>query len=404
MTRARVKLEIVAPDRRRHADEMIDLISKVFSSRGYYEFRDYCRKGYIVGSHYDWDASRIGLVDGRIVTHYGVWDYRMRVGSARLRVGGVGVVATDSMYRGYGLMARTIDATHDAMREQGYDLAMLFGIRDFYHRYGYCNAWADREFFVDRDRLPQERPRRLPQRFMDLSRRDAGEMHNRESATLTGSAVRPTYGPGRRWDGQWVGWRWTDMRGRLAGYVFVTTRYGVLECCEMAGDVDEGLRVLNLLARRGGWREVKFFSIHHESTLGKWLRRNNSRETVRHWKSGGPMVRIINVPGCLKNLSGEMSRRLRDSHLARWTGKLLIADRRESATLDIRRGVVRATAPAASKHALRGDNEIAQLLIGSEDPDEVVDAGRLRLTGDARMLAHVLFPNRHPNLAAWDRY
>ena len=54
----RTALEIVPPpaDRR---EEMIDLIAKVFSRRGYYAFRDDCRKGYIHNSHYDWATKLI---------------------------------------------------------------------------------------------------------------------------------------------------------------------------------------------------------------------------------------------------------------------------------------------------------------------------------------------------------
>lgn len=408
MTRRRVgdhsDLQLVAPDRLRDADPMIDLIATAFSARGFDEFRHYCQNGYILGSRYDWDASRIGLMDGRIVTHCGVWDYRMRAGGARLRVGGIGAVATDPEYRNRGLMGRTMDATHNAMRARGYDLAMLFGIRDFYHRYGYANAWAEREFFVDREHLPQSRPRGTRRRFTDLSREDVMRMFNRENAGLTGSAVRPTYGSGRRWDGQWLGYRWTDSRGRLAGYVFVTTKWGVLECCEMGGDVEEGLRVLNVLARRDNWSEVKFFGIHDESALGRWLRRSNSREIIHHWRSGGPMVRTVRLASCLRKLAGEMSRRLCDSPLAGWTGSLVIADARESVALDIRGGVVGVVPGVPSEHALSGGNEVAQLLIGSDDPDEIIDAGRMAVTGDARALVRVLFPNCQPMLAAWDRY
>ena len=99
-----------------------------------------------------------------------------------------------------------------------------------------------------------------------------------------------------------------------------------------------------------------------------------------------------------------LSARLRASWLAGWSGKLLIADSRESATLDILRSRVSVLPASPTPHAIRGGDEIAQLLIGTDEPEEVIDAGRTRLSGDARKLAPVLFPNQHPNLAAWDRY
>jgi predicted acetyltransferase len=133
------RLELFAPDPRLHGEELIDLIAKSFGS--YFRMRDNCRKGYVLDSHYDWQASRIGLIDGRIVTHYGVWGYDMRIGAACVRVGGIGGVATHAGFRKRGLMAKTVAATIEAMSQVGYDMTVLFGIPDLYHRFGYVRAW-----------------------------------------------------------------------------------------------------------------------------------------------------------------------------------------------------------------------------------------------------------------------
>ena len=134
------RLEVIAPDRKRHAEELYDLLWKAFPYEEYYGFLDRCRWGYIGGSHYDWNSSRIGILNGRIVTHWGVWDFRMRIGVARVRVGGIGVVATDARHRKRGLMNRTADNALGAMRSAGYDMSLLFGIDEFYHRFGYVRA------------------------------------------------------------------------------------------------------------------------------------------------------------------------------------------------------------------------------------------------------------------------
>ena len=44
------------------------------------------------------------------------------------------------------------------------------------------------------------------------------------------------------------------------------------------------------------------------------------------------------------------------------------------------------------------------MILGSDEPDEVIDAGGIRTTGDARMLARVLFPSQHPSLCMPDEY
>ena len=127
------------------------------------------------------------------------------------------------------------------------------------------------------------------------------------------------------------------------------------------------------------------------------------------------MVRIINLAQTLEKMAGELERRLRASHLANWQGRLTIAEPREQATLAIDRSkvkVIKVQGPRGrpgpragrTRHAIRGGDEIARLLSGSDEPQEVIEGGKMRLSGDARRLAAVLFPNEHPMLSAWDRF
>jgi len=67
-------------------------------------------RGRITESHYDWGTSRIGVVDGTSVTHFGVYDIAMRVGVTWLRTAGVQLVTTLADHRGRGLMTETVQA------------------------------------------------------------------------------------------------------------------------------------------------------------------------------------------------------------------------------------------------------------------------------------------------------
>jgi len=55
-------------------------------------------------------------------------------------------------------------------------------------------------------------------------------------------------------------------------------------------------------------------------------------------------------------------------------------------------------------HAIEGGDEMAQLLLGSEEPAEIIAAAGMHTSGDATKLAAVLFPNQYPNLCLGDRY
>ena len=88
----------------------------------------------------------------------------------------------------------------------------------------------------------------------------------------------------------------------------------------------------------------------------------------------------------------------------------MIRDPREQVVLDISEAGIRVRKDNPGEKAqpirdgIRGGDEIARLLIGSDDPDEVIEVGKIKLSGDARELAAILFPNQHPSLGTWDRF
>ena len=404
-------LVVIPPDPKRHADDMVDLVAKVFG--GYFQMRNNFRDD-LKTRRYDWAASRIGIAGDRLVTHWGVIDWRMRIGSARVRVGVVGVVATHGDFRKRGFMAETALASIAAMRRLGYDMTLLFGIGDFYHRFGYVPAWPEATWTVAVSDLPAERPKARLRRLRARDIEAINRIYNRESAGRTGTAVRSAGGR-RRLPDHWQGFGWERAAGSLSGYVLLTVENERLVWRESGGAVDEVLRALAWIGRRHGCREVRFDTLHYESALCERLRRLNSRLEQHYVKNGGAMVRIINLAQTLEKMAGELERRLRASRLANWQGRLTIAEPREQATLAIDRPkvkVIKVQGPRGrrgpragrTRHAIRGGDEIARLLSGSDEPQEVIEGGKMRLSGDARRLAAVLFPNEHPMLSAWDRF
>jgi GNAT superfamily N-acetyltransferase len=403
------QFQIAAPQPQTHRQEMFDLIAKAFSQAwGYFTFRDMCSHGYIDHSLYDWKTSRIGLLESgedaqrRIVTHFGVWGYTMRIGSARVHCGGIGAVATDFDHRRRGFMRRTIRAAIAAMRVAGYDLSILFGIDDFYHRFGYTRAWSDLHYAVKVNDLPVEKPRLLLKAALPHPQLD--RLFNRLNARMTGTAVRPTFSrPNPLYKHQGFSWK----QGRhLAGYIGVVDRGARLDVIEATGDAHQCLCAAAELARRFGADEVRFVNLPYNSELAAALRAGNCVVEIQHRRCGAAMVRLINLPQALAKMSGELGRRLRNSPLAGWRGRLLIADGTDSAMLSIERGRldVQPVDTRSAAHLIRGGDEMAQLLIGSDEPLRIAAAHGIRLHGDGRLLLPVLFPAQHPMLHMLDRF
>jgi len=396
------ELQVIAPDRDEHGDEIVDLTAKVFSGfRDYYTMRPDVSY-HLFGRGCDWAVSRIGLVDGQIVAFWGVIDYTMRIGTARVRVGGVTCVATHPDYRKRGLMRRTGLASIAAMRDVGYDLTMLFGIQDYYDRYGYVNAWPNTIYTIKTADLPAKGPSVGLRPFSPKNLDELTKLYNRAYARRTGTAVRLRF-PRSHCPPHWVGRFW-QASGRPVGYVATHAGDDMLSCREHAGDPDAVLGVLRKLADNAKCRNVRFLALHGATPLAARLRRENCSLTTDYKRSANAMIHVLSLCSTLSKMANELARRLKQSPLHAWRGALLIANGREKLTLSINRGRVRVAPPARTKNVIRGGEAIGRLLIGSDDPDAVIDGGGIRTAGDARTLARALFPNEHPDLCSLDRY
>ncbi|MCA9919433.1 MAG: GNAT family N-acetyltransferase, partial [Anaerolineales bacterium] len=94
---------------------------------------------YIGNCHYDWQTSRLIWDGNKLVHHWCVWGYPMRLSGVQLKVAGVGAVVTLEAYRQQGLMQTAALASFQAMQENGYDLSILRGRH--YAKFGYVRAW-----------------------------------------------------------------------------------------------------------------------------------------------------------------------------------------------------------------------------------------------------------------------
>ena len=397
-------LRVIPPNPELHREAIYDLTAKCFNRHAYWDWQAFCRQGYFEHGFYDWNAARIGFLGETLVTHVGVWDYQMCVGVGRLRVGGIGSVATHGEYRRRGLMSRTLRASLAAIRERGFDVSILFGARNIYHLLGYVPAWPYESYVVSAEDLPSERPAGPLRAFQPGSRPDVDDLHNREFAPYVGTAVRPTYRR-NRWSKLWRGNIWTDARGRCAGHVVFWRDGQVLTCIDETGGAEQVLRVFGALCRALRCTQARFGNLPHDHPLARRLRRGNCRVETDYIRSGGPMIRTINLRFTLEKLSRELSRRLSASSMAGWSGRLEVADPRERVLLDIGSGRVKVSSrPGRTRHTIRGGEEIAQLLIGTQPPDETIEAGEMKPAGDGRALVEAIFPHCHPTLARWDSF
>jgi predicted N-acetyltransferase YhbS len=397
-----VDVRFCSPNRADHAEAIYALLNTHWTG-----IDVSCRYGRIAHSHLDWDVSRVALTsDGQLVAYWGVYDLQMRVGTARVRTAGINLPVTDPDWRGRGLMSQAVLRSLAATRAHGYGLSVINNTHAYFCRFGFVFAWPQTNFYVKTEDMPAEPPSvHLVETnaYELMGRADLAGIYNRQNATVTGTAVRPTYRRGKHPMGEYApAYLLTDDGGRAVGYLLDPPPDEPGERYwhdDSAGDTVQRLRALGMLARRHACEGVYFARLPYTSELATHLRRMNCDMTVEYRSESGYLIRIVDLAATLRAMAGELGRRLSRSHLAGWRGELLIEAGEERAVLDIERSEVRVgTQRSRTAHRVAGDQHVAQLLVGSYPPLEVVHGAGLSLSGEAEELVHALFPHQHPQM------
>ena len=397
------ELKISAPDCQSDASELIDLLSKTYSfGLGYWDGERASRNGYLLKSNYDWKASRIGKLGSEIVTHFGIWRLQVRVGRARVWVAGIGAVATHDYYRKRGFLRTTANVALESLRSSDYDISLLFGIPNFYEKYGYRRAWTSLTATIETTQISTKAVPARVERCRSAVRADLAALYNRENANLTGTAVRPTFPLGNPFV-ETDAYLW-KQNGEVTGFVFVGRIGTPFDVRSWAGDPEVILAVVKRLAMARGVSTVRFQWIHYLSKLSRFLRRQNCELKSEYRSSGGPMVRMISLERFVTRLRPELEDRLKKSYLSAWRGDVLLESGDEAVTLRIDHGKIEIAAAGSAPNSISGGEAVAQLLFGTDDPSETVEEGGIQLRGQAKVLVPVLFPNEHPALSFWDRF
>jgi len=221
-----------------------------------------------------------------------------------------------------------------------------------------------------------------------------------------GDPVLDVLDAGRRW------------RLRSDSTRIVVTRLGdAMECVagsdaplwvdEVAGDADTCLAVIRSIAE--GWEcdEVLFDRLHYKSAVGRKLRQMGSCRLATGTRLGMArwyVLRVVNLASLLAKLGPVLHARLMASGLAGWRGTLTIVLHEQAttkrATIEFGDDGVSVddNLIAQSDNVIVGGQAIAQLLLGSESADEIVDVNGIEVRGDAQRLLPVLFPAQYPQM------
>jgi hypothetical protein len=303
------------------------------------------------------------------------------------------------------------------MFERGYDVSLLFGISDFYPKFGFVSCLPSYKLtlttrIVERALSQAGAGKTAKVRFgRPEDFRRVRSLYNQEYACRTGSIFRTG-----RWKGFRMGSTWgsktvtlvaTGARDRILAYAGVDDREDALTVFEVAGDPGAYPALLRALAREAVAKRVESmaFLLPPDDRFSMYARRFGGSLTVNYPYTGGGMLRVINLATLFAKLASELTARLQ---------AVGFSGPRQSFLLRTDVGSVRVTAgPAGVRVGSRRrgkqvvempQHRLSQLLFGFRTVADVAGEPGVRVPQALRGLLEVLFPLQWAHVSRADYF
>jgi predicted acetyltransferase len=347
----------------------------------------------------------------------GLWIHRLSAHFGRnvtLRMGGIGGVSTKEGYRMRGFARRVMEYSNRYMFEAGFDIAALFGISNFYERWGYVPALPEYRLYLNVENLSPAHMNCSLVPFSDDYREDVVRIYELNNKTRLCSVVRELdswmwFNKGTRFGVNAEPMMLLDESGSPHGYISfddVEDYTAVAEVGYSDPNVFESMAaVIRDRARKHGHEEA-WLAIPPDHPFSIFLRRFGCRVTSAFNRSGGGMMRIINLETTFHKLVPELEGRLRRSGMAEWKGEFHLCTDIGRLKIRISNGKV-GVEPAGKGERARVEmpqSRLTQLIVGYRTVDDLILEENVYVTPSLLPIMRTLFPLSNPYIWWSDRF
>jgi predicted acetyltransferase len=295
------------------------------------------------------------------------------------------------------------------MADHNYHVSMLFGIANFYQRFGFSTTLS--EYATTVDVLEASEAYHPDYRIRDGKPGDIRalqKMHAANDADVACSLLRTAAHITNCWE------RWkpvrvlTNAQGKMLGYFLPRPEEDVLSVDEVGvEDAQACGAVLHACAEAARKRYLPKIRFHMPSQhpFTNYLIRYRSIHETRMARDSGGMMTIVNLGETLESMIPEWESLLIASAACDFrTEVTLVVDSAAPYRLRVNRGAVDVANVVGKNKVSLSSRDLMQLLSGYRFLDEILDSERRILTQEARQLLATLFPKRTPYVWLMDRF
>ncbi len=354
------------------------------------------------------EHTRIALWNGDLAGALRLNTETIRLGEARLKMGGFAWVTTSPRHRHKGICRALMWHALEYMKHNNYHVSMLFGIPNFYHRFGFTTTLAEYSIMVDVSEALSAP--RTPFKVREAKPGDISaiqKLHATNDADVACSLVRSNAHITNTWD------RYKSTRvimtdnGRVTAY-FVPCNDGPQLRIDEVGvsGLDACANVLRACAQMAGEEAAGTlrFQAPPSHPFARYLLRLRSTHEMRVVRDQGGMMAFVDLPECLENLIPEWESLLQKSALASKRIELTLYADQAFHRIRANRGAIDIAQTTGLNKVSLHTADLMHLVTGYRHVEDVLAQKRRIMSPEARDLMHVLFPKRTPYVWAYDHF
>lgn len=357
--------------------------------------------------------------DEEKVSSVGLREYHMRFGTAQLKMGGICGVGTKEEHRNKGYSRRVMEHTLAYMIENGFDVSLLFGIPNFYHKFGYATVIPETYVEFDTKDVQAAVSTYQIRKFETEDTPKILELYAANNAERTGTPLREA-----------MDWKEFTPRGGVVPDPYVVLSdvgevigYFVCDSDSTKRDMIEQNCVLFDIGFQDTtiFETIVHFLVHGvnytsatrircaipaDHPFAIFCRRYGCRTNTYTPKDHMGMMRIINQSSALKKITGELEKCLRRSaDLLQWSGKILFSSDLGQDCLEIDQGSVAYTNNHLNAfHHEMPQDKLIQLMMGRRSIGDLTAEPDVSVSEEIIPILEALFPLGHPHVWWSDRF
>ncbi len=379
--------------------EIADKMSKIFSRGSYFTFYKTRMDYQTLDPYYKPEHSRIIKEKSQIVSHISIIEKYVRIGKSVVKLAGIGDVYSLPETRGKGYSRLLMEDAIEYMQENDYPLSMLYGIPNYYHKFGYIESVPNYSTFVPTKNTKDVKPVLKTRAYCESDLEKINELYNQEYASMTGSI--------RRVPKCWykiVNPKNTtvvvDSSDNPLGYMISKTPYGSYAYYnEIVASNQEIMTALLAEAVKIALEQINpeiEFRIAPNHRSYHYLQDFGPKNVIKKFKEGDGqgMLRIVTTKRLFEEIKDVFQGRINNSKFLDYTGVLNVLTDAGNVSLKLEKGKIKICESDNKNNLVKTkQNYLVRLVVGYWDVKSfLVRSGIDYLSDEIVKILEVLFP------------